>query len=122
VNQMAQSILVLITKAPYGYEEGFAGARLALSQLAGGLITKCNVLLVGDGTLNAVAGQRPEALRMPSNQESLADLLDFEAKVYCVKEDLHERVGDVAVLESVTGIDWQEARKIIADHDMITTF
>jgi len=112
----------MITKAPYGYEEGFAGARLALSQLAGGLITKCNVLLIGDGTLNAVAGQKPEALGMPSNADSLADLMDFDARVYCVKEDLRERVGDVTLLESVTGIDWQEARKIIADHDMVTTF
>lgn len=119
---MAQSVLVLITKAPYGYEEGFAGARLALSQLAGGLITKCNVLLIGDGTLNAVPGQKPEALKMPSNPDSFGDLLDFEAKVYCVTEDLQERVGDVAVLDSVTGIDWNEARKIIADHDMVTTF
>jgi tRNA 2-thiouridine synthesizing protein D len=119
---MAQSVLVLITKAPYGYEEGFAGARLALSQLAGGLITKCNVLLIGDGTLNAVAGQKPEALKMPSNADSLGDLMDFDAKVYCVQEDLRERVGDVVLLESVTGIDWQEARKIIADHDMVTTF
>jgi tRNA 2-thiouridine synthesizing protein D len=119
---MAQSILVLITKAPYGYEEGFAGARLAISQLAGGMITKCNVLLVGDGTLNAVAGQMPEALQMPSNAESLSDLIDFEAKVYCVKEDLLERVGDVAILDSVNAIDWNEARKIIADHEMVTTF
>ena len=119
---MAKSVLVLITKAPYGYEEGFAGARLALSQLAGGLITKCNVLLIGDGTLNAVAGQKPEALKMPSNPDSFGDLLDFEAKIYCVKEDLQERVGDVAVLDSVTGIDWNEARKIIADHEMVTTF
>lgn len=119
---MAQSILVLITKAPYGYEEGFAGARLALSQLAGGLITKCNILLVGDGTLNAVAGQMPEALKMPSNAESFSDLKDFDAMIYCVKEDLLERVGDVAVLDTVTGVDWNEARKIIADHDMVTTF
>ncbi len=119
---MAQSVLVLITKAPYGYEEGFAGARLALSQLAGGMISKCNILLVGDGTLNAVAGQKPESLMMPSNADSLNDLLDFEAKVYCVKDDLRERVGDVAVLESVTAIDWKEARRIIADHDLVTTF
>jgi tRNA 2-thiouridine synthesizing protein D len=119
---MAQSVLVLITKAPYGYEEGFAGARLALSQLAGGLITKCNVLLVGDGTLNAVAGQKPEALRMPSNADSLGDLMDFDAKVYCVKEDLAERVGEVAVLDNVTAVDWNQARQIIADHELITTF
>ena len=119
---MAQSLLVLILKAPYGYEEGFAGARLALSQLAGGMISKCNILLVGDGTLNAVAGQKPEALKMPSNPDALGDLADFDAKVYCVKEDLHERVGDVALLDSVTAITWQDARKIIAEHDMITTF
>jgi tRNA 2-thiouridine synthesizing protein C len=119
---MAQSVLVMITRAPYGYEEAFAGARLALSQLAGGMITKCNVLLVGDGTLNAVASQKADALKMPSNTDAMKDLQDFEAKVYCVTEDLFDRVGDVAVLESVTKIDWQDARKIIADHDLITTF
>jgi tRNA 2-thiouridine synthesizing protein D len=119
---MAQSVLVMITKAPYGYEEGFAGARLALSQLAGGMISKCNVLLIGDGTFNAIASQKPEAVKMPSNSDALNDLADFDAKVYCVKEDLLERVGDVPLLGSVTGITWQEARKIIAEHDMITTF
>jgi tRNA 2-thiouridine synthesizing protein D len=119
---MAQSILVLITKAPYGYEEAFAGARLALSQLAGGLITKCNVLLVGDGTLNAVTGQKPEALKMPSNPDAFKELLDFDAKVYCVTDDLHERLGEVVIAEGITAVDWHEARKIIADHDLITTF
>ena len=99
-----------------------AGARLALSQLAGGMISKCNVLLKGDGTFNAIACQKPEAVNMPSNSDALSDLADFDAKVYCVKEDLHERVGDVQCSDSVTAIDWQEARKIIADHDMITTF
>ena len=80
---MAKSLLVLITKAPYGFEEAFAGLRAGLGMLASGQVPVSNALLVGDGTLNAVAAQKPEAVRMPSNVEALNDLMDFEAKVYC---------------------------------------
>lgn len=119
---MASSILVLITKPPYGYEEAFAGTRLGLGMLSSGNVEKSNVLLVGDGTLNAVAGQRPDVVRMPSNMEALSDMTDFEAKVYCVRSDLEERVGQVKTLDFIEMIDWDTARKIIAEHEMVTTF
>jgi len=119
---MAQSVLVLITKAPYGYEDGFAGYRLALSQLAGGMITKCSVLLVADGALNAVASQKPDAVLMPSNIDPLNDIFDFDAKVYCVVEDLEERVGSVEIVKGITKVTWTEARKVITEHDLVTTF
>lgn len=119
---MAKSILVLITKAPYGFEEAFAGSRLGLAMLSSGNVGKCNILLVGDGTLNALSTQRPEVLRMPSNMEALNDIVDFDAKVYCVRSDLEGRVGEVPILPSVEMIDWDRARQIIDDHEMVTTF
>lgn len=119
---MAKSVLVLITKPPYGFEEAFAGSRLGLGMLSSGNVEKCNILLVGDGTLNAVANQRPEAVRMPNNMEALQDMTDFDAKVYCVRSDLEERVGQVPMLDFVEMIDWEAARKIVAEHDMLTTF
>ena len=119
---MAKSVLVLITKPPYGFEEAFAGSRFALAMLSSGNVDKCNIILAGEGTLNALATQKPEAVRMPSNMEALQDMVDFDAKVYCVKGDLAERVGDVKTLDFIEMIDWEQARKIIADHDMVTTF
>ncbi|OPY33259.1 MAG: sulfur relay protein TusC [Methanomassiliicoccales archaeon PtaU1.Bin124] len=119
---MASSILVLITKPPYGYEEAFAGTRLGLGMLSSGNVEKCSILLVGDGTLNAIATQRPEAVRMPSNMEALQDMTDFDSKVYCVRSDLEERVGDVKTLGFIEMIDWETARKVLAEHEMVTTF
>ncbi|QLH74448.1 MAG: DsrE family protein [Methanomassiliicoccales archaeon] len=119
---MAKSVLVLITKPPYGFEEAFAGSRLALAMLSSGNVDKCNIILAGDGTLNAVATQKPEAVRMPSNMEALGDMVDFDAKVYCVRSDLLERVGEVETLDFIEMIDWAQAKKIIDEHDMVTTF
>ena len=119
---MAKSVLVLITKPPYGFEEAFAGSRLGLGMLSSGNVDKCNILLVGDGTLNAVDQQKPEAVRMPNNMEALQDMTDFDAKVYCVRSELEERVGQVPTLAFVEMVDWEAARKIMAEHEMITTF
>jgi len=122
VIQMAESLLILVTKPPYGYEEAFAGLRAGLGMLASGQVPVSNALLVGEGALNAVAAQRPEAVRMPSNVEAVNDMLDFEAKVYVVKEDLLRLVGDVPLLEGVEAIDWERARQVIEGHGMVTTF
>jgi tRNA 2-thiouridine synthesizing protein C len=119
---MAKSLLILVTRPPYGFEEAFAGLRAGLGMLASGQVPVSNALLVGEGTLNAVAAQKPEAVRMPSNIEAVNDLIDFEAKVYVVREDLQHLVGDVPLIEGVELIDWEKARQVIEGHDMVTTF
>lgn len=120
--EMAKSLLILVTKPPYGFEEAFAGLRAGLGMLASGQVPVSNALLVGEGTLNAVAAQKPEAIKMPSNIEAVTDIMDFEAKVYVVREDLQHLVGDVPLIEGVELIDWEKARQVIAEHDMVTTF
>ncbi len=119
---MADSILFIMTKPPYGFEEFFAGARASLAMLASGLIGRSTLLLVGDGTLNAVATQDPAAVKMPSNVEAINDLADFEGEVYCIAEDLEARVGEVPVIEGVKMISWEKARELVSDHQMVTTF
>ncbi|HUL38782.1 MAG TPA: DsrE family protein [Methanomassiliicoccales archaeon] len=119
---MADSILFIMTKPPYGFEEFFAGARASLAMLASGLIGRSTLLLVGDGTLNAVTSQDPEAVKMPSNVEAINDLADFEGEVYCIAEDLRSRVGDVPVIEGVKMIEWEKAKELVFDHQMVTTF
>jgi sulfur relay (sulfurtransferase) DsrF/TusC family protein len=120
--KMAESVLILVTKPPYGLEDAFSALRAGLAVLVSGRVPVSNVLLIGEGTLNAVASQRPEAIGMPSNIEALHDLMDLEANVYVVREDLQELVGDVQLLEGVKVIDWERARHIIDEHDLVTTF
>ncbi len=119
---MATSILILATKAPYGTEDFFAGARMALAMLASGSISRATVLMVGDGTLNAVAAQNPGAIGMPSNVEAINDLADFEGEVLVLEDDLKARVGEVPIVEGVKKISWEKARELIMDHELVTTF
>jgi tRNA 2-thiouridine synthesizing protein D len=119
---MAESLLVLITKAPYGLEEAFAGARLALGGKVSGIMNNSNVLLIGDGTLNALEAQAPGAVGMPSNLEALQDIMDLDGQVYCVEADLRERVGDMKVLDGVKLISWDEAREVVKAHQLVNTF
>jgi tRNA 2-thiouridine synthesizing protein D len=119
---MAQSILILATKAPYGTEDFFAGARLSLAMLASGSIARSSVLMVGDGILNAVAAQNPGAIGMPSNVEAINDLADFEGEVFVLEDDLVARVGDAAILDGVKKVSREKARQLILDHELVTTF
>jgi tRNA 2-thiouridine synthesizing protein C len=119
---MAKSILVVITKGPYGFEEAFAGLRLALGMMVSGQVERCGVLMIGDGTLNALKGQSPEAVRMPSNAEAINDLTDFDMPILCVAEDLHDRVGKVETLEAVKMGSWDDARAMIEGYDLVNTF
>jgi tRNA 2-thiouridine synthesizing protein C len=119
---MADSLLVLITKGPYGLEEAFAGARLALGGKVSGLMENSNILLMGDGTLNALEAQRPEAVGMPSNLAALQDFLDMEGEVYCVEPDLRQRAGNMKTLEGVKLVTWAEAREIVKKHQLVNTF
>jgi tRNA 2-thiouridine synthesizing protein D len=119
---MAESLLVLITKGPYGLEEAFAGARLALGGKVSGLMENTNVLLMGDGTLNALKVQNNEVVAMPSNLAALQDIMELEGEVYCVEPDLHQRAGDLEALEGVKMVTWAEARDIVKKHQLVNTF
>lgn len=118
---MASSILVLVTKPPYGLEDAFAGLRLALAMAVNGM--KTSVLMIEDGVFNAIATQKPEAVRMPSNIEATKELYDFEVPVYVVKEDLAARgISESKLFEGLKAVPASEARRLLAEHEVVTTF
>lgn len=118
---MANSALVLITKAPYGLEEAFAGLRLALAMGVNGM--KTSVLMLEDGVYNALATQKAEAVKMPSNIEATRELYDFDMPVYVVKEDLEERgIPESKLFEGLRPIPSEKIRELLAEHDVVTTF
>jgi len=118
---MANSTLVLITKPPYGLEEAFAGLRLGLAMSVNGM--KTSVLMLEDGVYNAVGSQRPDAVAMPSNVEATKELYDFEVPVYVVKEDLASRgIDESALFEGLKVVPASNAKELLAEHDVVTTF
>jgi tRNA 2-thiouridine synthesizing protein C len=118
---MANSILVLITKAPYGLEDAFAGLRLALAMSVNGM--KTSVLMMEDGVFNAVGTQKPEAVKMPSNVEATKELYDFEVPVYVVKEDLVARgIPESRLFEGLKVVPVADTKKLLSEHDVVTTF
>ncbi|HEX9907203.1 MAG TPA: DsrE family protein [Thermoplasmata archaeon] len=118
---MAGSILVLITKPPYGLEEAFAGLRLALAMGVNGM--KTSVLMMEDGVYNALSTQKPEAVRMPSNIEATKELYDFDVPVYVVKEDMAARgIPDSKLFDGLKPIPASDVRNLLAEHDLATTF
>jgi len=118
---MAGSILVLVTKAPYGLEEAFAGLRLALAMGVNGM--KTSVLMMEDGVFNAVGTQQPEAVKMPSNIEAIKELYDFEVPVYVVKEDLTARgIPESKLFDGLKVVPAANAKDMLAEHDVVTTF
>ncbi len=118
---MANSTLVLITKAPYGLEDAFAGLRLALAMSVNGM--KTSVVMVEDGVFNAVKTQRPESVKIPSNVEATKELYDFEVPVYVVKEDLAARgISEANLFDGLKAVTASALKGLVADHDVVTTF
>ncbi len=118
---MAESMLVLVTKPPYGLEDAFAGLRLGLAMAVNGMTV--SVVMLEDGVYNAVAGQKPDAVGMPSNVDATTELYDFDVSVYVVKEDLAERgLADATTVEGLKSVDRGALIEMVSTHDVVTTF
>ena len=119
--ETANSILVMITRPPYGLEEAFAGLRMALAMGVNGM--KTTVLFQEDGVYNAVGAQKPEAVRMPSNVEATKELYDFDIQVFIVKEDLEGRgIPESMLFEGLKTVPAAKVKDLVAEHDLVTTF
>ncbi len=118
---MAESTLVIVTKAPYGLEDAFAGLRLGLAMAVNGM--KTTVAMVEDGVYNAVPTQDPAAVGMPSNIEATTELYDFDVEVYAVEEDLVARgLPTTGLVEGVKVVPAAKVAELVAEHSVATTF
>lgn len=118
---MADSMMVIVAKPPYGLEDAFAGLRLALAMAVNGM--KTSVVMTEDGVFNALARQKPEAVAMPSNIEATVELYDFDVPVYVVREDLEERgIPESSLFDGLKVVDRSALRTMLAENDVVTTF
>jgi sulfur relay (sulfurtransferase) DsrF/TusC family protein len=120
---MVESILTIVKTAPYGREDAFAGLRFSLSQIAAGMMERCDTLLIEDGVYNAKLNQDTFAIRMPSNLDATEDILDLDGRVFVVKEDMESRyLSPEDLLEGVEIISIADMPKLMEAYDAFATY
>jgi sulfur relay (sulfurtransferase) DsrF/TusC family protein len=74
------SIVVVITRAPYGREDSFSGLYVPIVTIAEQIRTQ--VLLIEDGVFSALKGQKSKDIRYPSTSELVSNIVTLDGKVY----------------------------------------
>lgn len=107
-----ENVLILIDKAPYGFEDAFSGFYVAIACL--NQDTEVDVLLMGDGVYAALEDQNPgDGINYPSVGE-LAYLIFPERNLFVHRDSLKERgIEEDDLVEAAEIIDDEEIYEII---------
>jgi len=108
-----ESSVIIIDKAPYGYEDAFSGFYVCIACLNKNIDS--DVLLTGDGVYAALKGQKSEnGLNFPSVEE-LTYLIFPEGSLFVHEKSLHERgFKEKNLVEAAELINDQELYEIIS--------
>ena len=118
---MVESVVILVTSAPYGRENTYGGLYTAIASLDSELRTV--VVLTGDGVYSALKGQSAEkSLGYPT----IGDLfyqIHPRAKIYAESSSLKERgLGKTDLMEIVEPIEDTEVLEVFVKYgDAIIT-
>lgn len=102
------SNLIIVDKAPYGYEDTFSAFYVSIACLNKGMHS--DVLLVGDGVYAAIKDQKPGGSVDYPNVGELSYLIFPEGSIFVHKESMKER----GIIED----DMVEAAQIIDDNEL----
>jgi tRNA 2-thiouridine synthesizing protein C len=115
------SVLIIVDKAPYGYEDTFSGFYVAIACLNRGM--KADVLLVGDGIYAAIKDQEPGGSINYPNVGELSYLIFPEGSIFVHKESLLDRgIGEDDLVEAAQIIDDTQLYEIISSKTKNTAF
>jgi tRNA 2-thiouridine synthesizing protein C len=102
------SNLIIVDKAPYGYEDTFSAFYVSIACLNKGM--QSDVLLVGDGVYAAIKDQKPGGSVDYPNVGELSYLIFPEGSIFVHNESMKER----GIIEE----DMVEAAQIIDDNEL----
>ena len=102
------SVLIIVDKAPYGYEDTFSGFYVAIACLNRGM--KADVLLLGDGVYSAIKDQEPGGRVDYPKVGELSYLVFPEGSIFVHKESMQDR--------GIEEDDLVEAAQIINDNKL----
>jgi sulfur relay (sulfurtransferase) DsrF/TusC family protein len=101
--------MVIIDKAPYGWEDAFSGFYVAIACLNRNM--DCDVLLINDGVYAALDDQEPQnTLKFPHVGE-LIYLIFPEGSLFVHQNSMEER--------GITEEELVEAAQVMADNELV---
>ena len=112
-----KSVLIIIDKAPYGYEDAFSGFFVEIACLNRQLDS--DVILIEDGVYAALNNQNSDDIKFPGVGE-LTYLIFPEGNIFAHKDSLKERgINESDLMETVDIIDDEEMYGIIKSKDTL---
>ncbi len=115
------SVLIIVDKAPYGYEDTFSGFYVAIACLNRGM--KADVLLVGDGVYSAIKNQEPGGSVNYPKVGELSYLVFPEGSIFVHKESMQDRgIEEDDLVEAAQIIDDTKLYEIISSKTKNTAF
>lgn len=107
-----KSVIIIIDKAPYGWEDAFSGLYVAIACL--NRDTDADVLLIGDGVYAALEDQNPgDTIKYPHVGE-LAYLIFPEGSMLVHQDSLLDRgISEDDLVEAAEIIDDKELYEIL---------
>jgi tRNA 2-thiouridine synthesizing protein C len=106
------SILIIVDKAPYGYEDTFSAFYVSIACLNKGMPS--DVLLVGDGIYAAIKNQKPGGSINYPNVGELSYLIFPEGSIFVHSESMKDRgINEDDLVEAAQVIDDNELYDII---------
>ncbi len=118
-----KKIGLIITHAPYGCEDAFAGLYVGTASLSKGM--DVTVLLQGDGVYNVIKGHGDtlNMIHLPSTEPQIKDIIDLGGRVLVDKESAAIRgVKQEEMVEGVELVDSKEMLRSIKETNVTTTF
>ena len=115
------SVLIIVDKAPYGYEDTFSGFYVAIACLNRRMDS--DVLLVGDGVYAAIKDQKPGGSVNYPNVGELSYLIFTEGNIFVHLESMQDRgIVEEDLVEAAQIVDDTELYEIIKSKTKETAF
>jgi tRNA 2-thiouridine synthesizing protein C len=97
------SVLIIIDKAPYGYEDAFSGFFVEIACLNKEL--GADIVLIGDGVYAALDGQNSDNIKFPGVGE-LTYLIFPEGNIFVFDDSIKERgIDEDDLMETIEIVD-----------------
>ena len=111
------SVLIIIDKGPYGYEDAFSGFFVEIACLNRQL--DADIILIEDGVYAALDGQNSDGLKFPGVGE-LTYLIFPEGNIFVYKDSLKERgILEKDLMETVEIIDNKELYGLLKSKEVV---
>ena len=119
---MPEKIVVIFRLAPYGTIFNAEGFRASTGLTA--LDVETHAVFMDDAVFTLLKGQKPHEIHMGDLGKGIRGMINFDVKVYVIKESLEERgltEHDLVENNEIQLVSKKELSKLIAESDATFT-